>query len=153
MKDQETKERFIELRAKGLSYAKIAEELKTSKQTLIDWGAEFKEEIENLRAVSLEALQEQFLLSKEKRLEAFGGLLQRIGAELQARDLGDVDTPKLFDMFLKTYATMKEEAEAPKTLSEKEIELSKRERESDVNDMLTDLAFSLSADVRKSLAR
>lgn len=153
MKNQETKERFIELRAKGLSYAKIAEELHTSKQTLIDWGAEFKEEIANLRAVSLEALQEQFLLSKEKRLEAFGGLLQRIGAELQARDLGDVETPKLFEMFLKTYQSLKEEAEAPKTLSEKEIEVAKKERESDVNEMLTDLAFSLSADVRKSLGR
>lgn len=129
MKNQETKERFIELRAGGLSYARIAEELKTSKQTLIDWGAEFKEEIENLRAVSLEALQERFLLSKEKRIEAFGEVLQRIGAELRGRDLGEIETPKLFDMFLKGYQSMKEEIEAPTILSAGELLTAKTARQ------------------------
>lgn len=43
MKDQETKERFIELRAKGLSFDKISKELKVSKQILIDWSRGLQE--------------------------------------------------------------------------------------------------------------
>jgi len=38
MKDQQTKEKFIELRAKGLSFDKISRELRISKQTLINWS-------------------------------------------------------------------------------------------------------------------
>ena len=38
MKDQETKEKFVELRAKGLSFDRIAQELHVSKQSLINLG-------------------------------------------------------------------------------------------------------------------
>jgi orotate phosphoribosyltransferase-like protein len=40
MKDQETRGRFIELRAQGLSFDKISKELQVSKQTLIDMGGQ-----------------------------------------------------------------------------------------------------------------
>ena len=68
-------------------------------------------------------------MTKEKRLEAFGGLLQRIGEELKTRNLSNVETPKLFEMFLKTYATLKEEGETPNVLSAEEIRVSQRERQ------------------------
>ena len=41
----ETKHRFIELRAKGYSFDKIALELNKAKQTLIDWSRELKEAV------------------------------------------------------------------------------------------------------------
>ncbi len=129
MKDTATKARFVELRAQGLSYSRIAAELQISKQTLIDWGRDLQEEIDNLKAVELEAIQERFLMTKEKRLEAFGGLLQRIGEELKTRNLSDVETPKLFEMFMKTYATLKEEGGTPNVLSAEEIRVSQRERQ------------------------
>jgi len=37
----ELKQRFIEMRAKDISYDKISKELGVSKQTLINWSKEF----------------------------------------------------------------------------------------------------------------
>ena len=47
----ETKEKFIELRAKGWSFDKIAKELGKAKQTLINWSKELEDEIDNLKAL------------------------------------------------------------------------------------------------------
>jgi transcriptional regulator len=44
----ESKQRFIELRAKGWSFDKIAKELDKAKQTLINWSKELQDEIANL---------------------------------------------------------------------------------------------------------
>ena len=56
MKEQEIKTGFVELRAKGWSYDRIAQELKVSKQTLIIWSKELACEIANLKAIELETL-------------------------------------------------------------------------------------------------
>jgi orotate phosphoribosyltransferase-like protein len=63
MKDVKTKERFIELRGQGLPLAKISAELDVSKPTLISWEWNFKEEIENVRAIELEAMYDKYYLS------------------------------------------------------------------------------------------
>jgi transcriptional regulator with XRE-family HTH domain len=60
MKDNETKTRFMELRAQGLPLKKIAAEIKVSKTTLINWDRDFKGEIDNLRAVELEAMYDKY---------------------------------------------------------------------------------------------
>ena len=75
MKDNETKEKFIELRAKGYSFDKISSELKVCKQTLIYWSRDFEEEIGNLKAIELEALQEQYFMTKKQRIEKLGETL------------------------------------------------------------------------------
>ena len=110
MKDQETKEKFIELRAKGISFEKIAKELKVSKQTLISWSKEFKLQIANLREIELEALREKYYLTKRQQLELFGQQLQAIKTELEKRNLSDVPTDKLFDLLGKYGKLMKDEA-------------------------------------------
>jgi len=109
MKDQETKGRFIELRARGLSFDKISKELKVSKQTLIDWSRGLQEEIRNLKAIELEALQEKYFLTKEKRIELFGERLKAIKEELDKRNLTDVPTCKLIELFLRYHRILKEE--------------------------------------------
>jgi len=78
----EQKEKFIELRAKGYSFDKIAKELGRAKQTLIDWSKELEEEIANLKALELEALYEKYYLHKENRLQTFGELLGKIKKEI-----------------------------------------------------------------------
>ena len=50
------KQEFIELRAKGWSFDKIAKKLGKAKQTLIDWSKELQDEIANRKAIELEAL-------------------------------------------------------------------------------------------------
>jgi len=49
MKENEEKQKFIELRAEGLSYDKISKEIAVSKPTLMKWEKEFSQEIKELR--------------------------------------------------------------------------------------------------------
>jgi transposase len=103
------KELFIELRAKGMPYEQIAEEIGVSKPTLIKWGKEMQMEICNFRALELESLQEKYFVSKKKRIELFGQYLERLNQELLKRDLSEISTEKLYDMTMKTAASLKQE--------------------------------------------
>jgi len=109
----DTKQRFIELRAKGWSFDKIAKELGKAKQTLIDWSKELKDEIANLKALELEALYEKYYLLKENRLQTFGGLLNKLKDEVLSRDLSEVPTEKLMELLLKYDSQVKEELIEP----------------------------------------
>jgi transposase-like protein len=75
---EEQKHRFVMLRAKGYSYARIARELGVSKGTLTAWNAELEAEIAKARAMELEALQEEFFLLKEGRIRLIGEQLRAI---------------------------------------------------------------------------
>jgi len=110
MKDQETKEKFIGLRAKGLSFDRIAAELHVSKQSLINWAKELENEISNLKKVELEALQEKYFMLKSQKIELFGEKLKAIKDELDKRNLSDLPTDKLFDLFMKCFHQLNEEA-------------------------------------------
>ena len=61
MNDIATQQRFVQLRSQGCSFARIADELNVSKPTLIKWSRKFQYEIQNLRAVELEALQQKIV--------------------------------------------------------------------------------------------
>ena len=118
----ETKEKFIELRAKGWSFDRIAKELGKAKQTLIDWSKELQDEIANVKASELEALYEKYYLLKENRLQTFGEMLTKIKTEVEGRDLSDVPTDKLLDLLLKYSNQIKEEVVEPKFKSSEQIE-------------------------------
>lgn len=83
MKEEETRERFIELRAEGLSYEKISKELKVSKPTLIEWSRTMATELHNAKTIRKEALIEKYALQQENRLNLFGSLLKKIQCELE----------------------------------------------------------------------
>lgn len=125
----ETKERFIELRAKGWSFDKIAKELGKAKQTLIDWSKELQDEIANRKALELEALYETYYLLKENRLQTFGAMLTKIKTEVESRDLSDVPTDKLLDLFLKYNSQVKEEVIEPIFKTSQEIKEERLDRE------------------------
>jgi len=129
METIEQKERFIEMRAKGYSFDRIAKELGKAKQTLIDWSKELQEEIANLKALELEALYEKYYLLKETRLQTFGEMLNKIKKEVERRDLKDVPTDKLLDLLLKYNAMVKEETVEPLFKSSGEIDEERTERE------------------------
>ncbi|MDP3066795.1 MAG: helix-turn-helix domain-containing protein [Methanobacteriaceae archaeon] len=109
MKDQKTKTQFIELRAQGLSYKKIAKKLNVSKTTLIKWGKEFENEISNAKAIELETLYHKYYMVKEKRITLFGDLLETIREELESRDLSDIPTERLFNLMIKYSNYLKKE--------------------------------------------
>jgi len=125
----ETKEKFIELRAKGWSFDKIAKELGKAKQTLIDWSKELEDEIANLKALELEALYEKHYLLKENRIETFGVLLRKLKDEVMSRDLSDVPTDKLLDLFLKYNNQIREEIVEPIYKSSQELIEERQDRE------------------------
>ena len=118
-------QRFIELRAQGLSYARIAKRLKVAKGTLANWNRELEGEIAQARAIELEALQEGFYLLKEGRIRLLGEQLKAVREELKTRSLSDVPTEKLVDMLLKLHAELKEEFVEAQPISDAEIRLLK----------------------------
>jgi len=133
----ETKEKFIELRAKGWSFDKIAKQLGKAKQTLIDWSKELQEEIANRKALELEVLYETYYLHRESRLQMFGAMLTKIKEEVEKRDLSNVPTDKLLELFLKYNNHIKEEIVEPIYKSSKELIREKEDRE--LLDVLTTL--------------
>ena len=108
MMDEATKHQFMEYRASGMSFDRIAETLKVSKPTLINWSREFSLEIENLKSLSLDALREKFVLTNQKRLELLGELLERLKTEALARDLSALPSHKLLELTIKFSEAVKE---------------------------------------------
>src|SRR3954451_20898126 len=73
----ELKAEFIQLRAKGWPYVRIAERLGVAKSTLANWNAELEAEVASARAMELEALQAEFFVLKEGRIKLLGEQLQQ----------------------------------------------------------------------------
>jgi hypothetical protein len=117
----ELKADFVQLRAKGLPYLRIAERLGVAKSTLANWNAELEAQIASARAMELEALQEEFFLLKEGRIRLLGEQLQRLRQELASRDLNSVPTDKLMKLLLKYQVTLKEEFIEVRPLSDGEL--------------------------------
>jgi hypothetical protein len=124
----ETKQRFIELRAKGYSFDKIAKELGKAKQTLLDWSKDLDLEIAQAKALELETLYESYSLYKEARLKTLGEILCKLKKEVEQRDLSDLPTDKLLDLFLKYEGVVKETLVEPVFKSSTEIAEEKEER-------------------------
>jgi hypothetical protein len=97
MHTQETKHKFIELRAAGLSFRRISEELGgVDKNTLMRWNEQFAVQIHNLEQIELENLQEQLLGSKAERFKALAHDYHRYTKELERREPGRVPQYMLF---------------------------------------------------------
>lgn len=128
METIDIKEQFIDLRAKGYSFDRIAQKLGKAKQTLVDWSKDLQEEIANRKALELEALYEKYYLLRENRLQAFGEMLSKLRKEVEARDLSQLPTDKLLDLYLKYNATIKEELVEPVFKSSEEIAEEEAER-------------------------
>jgi len=113
MEDLTKKQQFVELRAKGKSFAKISDELEVSKTTLIDWSKDLAEEITNLKQIELETLREQYKISREHRIKLYSEQLESIRGELSTRKLNDVPTGKLIDLLFKFSDTISKEDVQP----------------------------------------
>jgi len=124
----EIKQRFIELRAKGYSFDKIAKELGKAKQTLLDWSKDLDLEIAQAKALELETLYESYSLYKEARIKTLGEILLKLKSEIDQRDLTDLPTDKLLDLFLKYEGVVKDTLVEPVFKSTSELEEERAER-------------------------
>lgn len=112
MKSTETKEAFIQMRAENVSYQDISKALSVSKQTLIDWSKDLCEDIQNLKSMRMDAIYEQFALTKEARIKTIGEVSDRLKAEISKRDMSDIPTDRLIDLFLKMHDAHGKERES-----------------------------------------
>ena len=98
MHDENTVQRFIELRAQGWSYARLMTELNVTKPTLIAWSRKHQFQLQNLKAIELEALGEKWLASTADRVNSLGEQLRQVEGELSQRNLGDLTTLQLYTL-------------------------------------------------------
>ena len=119
MKDQQVRDKFIELRAQGWSFDRIAQELNVSKPTLINWSREFSLEIQNLKALALDGLREKFSLSEQKRLELLGEILEKLKQEALNRNYSGMADHKVLELIIK-YSETVGEAMPPVQFRQKE---------------------------------
>ena len=98
MHDEKTIERFIELRSQGWPFARIATELNVSKPTLVNWSRKHQFQIQNLKAIELEALADKWLEPLSARVNALGGQLRKVEAEIASRNIKDLSTAQLFSL-------------------------------------------------------
>ncbi len=94
-------EKFVELRAEGQSYEAIAASVGVSRQTLQNWCKDLKVEIANAKAFRLDSVKAKYQLLQVHRVEQFSKVLINIREELSRRDLSEVSTERLLDLFLK----------------------------------------------------
>jgi len=127
--NNDIKQQFITLRAKGYSLTKIAQQLDKCRQTLSNWNSELEDEINNAKAIELEALFEECFLTKENRIKTFSQLLEKINKELDKRDFQSLSDDKLVDLKLKISQQLQGEYFEPKIKSEGEINKQKNKRQ------------------------
>ena len=105
----EEQNRFIEYRAKGWSFRRIAKKLKRSPGTLFTWERDLADRIRELKAVELEEIYQKYLMVKESRISILGDQLLKMREELSRRSFEDVPTDKLLTMILQYQEKLKEE--------------------------------------------
>lgn len=99
---------FIELRAKGNSFDRIAKELKVSKAILIGWSKELKQEVDNYTALERDAVFKKYKITKLHQVQMYGERLSHIRKELSKRTLEDIPTEKLINMELRILNDLKD---------------------------------------------
>ena len=107
--EAEQRQRFLELRSAGHSYNKIAAKLKVSKSSLVRCSRELTNELKNAKALELEGIREEFMVSREHRLRIMGTQLSKLTQEVLKRDLTEVPTWRIFDMQRKIIAQIAKE--------------------------------------------
>lgn len=103
-KTTEEIERFIELRARGYSFDKIAEETGTSKPTLLKWNSQYGKELEQAQYFELNSLLAQYGVMRRNRVEAVSSMLGSALLEMKKRveegNLSTIPTDKLVSLAL-----------------------------------------------------
>lgn len=78
---------FLILRADGLSFDKIAKELKVSKPTLIKWSRLFKDDIQDLQFQDMRDLKERYRYDKKSQYEQLLKQLEKFNKAIDEADL------------------------------------------------------------------
>jgi hypothetical protein len=109
MESSEMKHKFIDLRAQGMSYRGICNEIGISRATCSKWNAELKGNIAELKKEKLEELYNNYFMVKGARIKQLGETLKKINKAVEIKDLNELPADKLLDLKIKYMNELKEE--------------------------------------------
>ncbi len=89
-------QKFILLRADGMSFDKIAKEIRTSKPTLIQWSKLLEKEIKDLEFEAYIKIKESYSWNKKKKYETLLKQLDKIDDGIMNADLTTTNLKDLF---------------------------------------------------------
>ena len=95
---------FITLRADGLSFDKIAKQLKVSKVTLIQWSKLFEDNIKELQFLGMVEIKKQYSNTVAKRYETLLQQLDKIDNAILEADLLETPLKDLIQLQQHTYS-------------------------------------------------
>jgi hypothetical protein len=90
MRSRDTKDRFAQLRAKGLSLARIASELHVSQRAIVAWNRQLYPGVRALRPLRLRALHERSLPSRQQDPGRLARTQSNLEAPITKRDFSRV---------------------------------------------------------------
>ncbi len=103
---------FLELRANGISFDDISKQIKVSKPTLVKWSKLFKDEINDLKALSILALKEEYQYTQKSQYKTLLKHLNKVDKAIEEKDLSKVSIKDLMmlknDILEKLYKMEKE---------------------------------------------
>ena len=89
-------QKFILLRADGVSFDKIAKELKTSKPTLIQWSKLYESDIKDIQFQNFITIKEAHSWNVQKRYKILLEQMELIDGGIAKANLADVSLKDLF---------------------------------------------------------
>ena len=99
-----TQTKFILLRSDGLSFDKIAKELKVSKVTLIQWSKLFEDNIKELQFLAMVEIKKRYSNTVAKRYETLLQQLDKIDKAILEADLLETPLKDLIQLQQHTYS-------------------------------------------------
>ena len=99
-----TQTKFILLRSDGISFDKIAKELKVSKVTLIQWSKLFEDNIKELQFLAMVEIKKQYSNTVAKRYETLLQQLDKIDNAILEADLSEESLKDLIQLQQHTYS-------------------------------------------------
>ena len=99
-----TQTKFILLRSDGISFDKIAKQLKVSKVTLIQWSKLFEDNIKELQFLAMVEIKKQYSNTVAKRYETLLQQLDKIDNAILEADLLETPLKDLIQLQQHTYS-------------------------------------------------
>ena len=99
-----TQTKFILLRSDGISFDKIAKELKVSKVTLIQWSKLFEDNIKELQFLAMVEIKKRYSNTVAKRYETLLQQLDKIDNAILEADLSEESLKDLIQLQQHTYS-------------------------------------------------
>ena len=111
MAKTELHNKWIALRACGLSYSKIAKRIGVCRQTQAKWEIKLKDQLQAAKEEELEFIKEQLRLARKNRLERLSGLLDKLEDDLEEQDISQMPMASKMRIYISLLKAIRDEVE------------------------------------------